>query len=65
MKILIFIVIFLLIGAFFIISDKNITLRKQGNLQVFLSAYKSWLFKMADNAIKTTGNIIKMEWLPE
>ena len=60
-----FIVMFLLIGAFFIISNNNLALSQEGNLPKFFLMYKSWIFSITDNLLKTTGYMIKMDWLPK
>jgi len=65
MKITMFIVMFLLVGAFFIISNNNLSLSQEGNMQKFLSMYKSWILSITDNLLKTTGYMIKLDWLPK
>jgi hypothetical protein len=64
MKILLFILIFLCIGAFFIISQNNLALSQEGNLNRFVSLYGSWLISTTGNLVSLTGNIVKMDWLP-
>jgi hypothetical protein len=64
MKILLFFLIFLFIGAFFIISQNNLELIKEGNLSRFVSLYSSWLISTAKNIGVLTGHIVKMDWLP-
>jgi len=64
MKILMIIVMFLCIGAFFIISQNNLALNKSENADLFLSTYKGWLSKTFDNLGTLTGQVVKMEWLP-
>lgn len=58
------VVIFLLIGAFFIISQNNLSMLEKENTLKFLSFYKSWLITTIGNAGSLTGHIIKLEWLP-
>ena len=65
MKVLIFVVLFLLIGAFFIISNENIKLNSQENVKFFFEAYGFWLDKLVDNGKTVSGYVVKMEWLPE
>lgn len=60
-----FIVMFLLVGAFFIISNNNLALSQEGNGQKFISMYKAWIFSITDNLLKTTGYMIKLDWLPK
>jgi len=55
---------FLLIGAFFIISQNNLALKETGNLNKFISLYSAWLSRILDNSSNTLGYVIKMDWLP-
>lgn len=65
MKILMLIVMFFLIGAFFIISQSNLHLNSSENADEFISLYKIWLVKTFENAASLTGHIVKMDWLPK
>jgi hypothetical protein len=64
MKLLVFILILLLIGAFFIISQNNLALSQEGNLNKFVSLYGSWLVSTMKNIGSLSGYMVKMEWLP-
>jgi len=55
---------FLLIGAFFIISQNNLALKETGNLNKFISLYSAWLTRILDNSSNAVGYVIKMDWLP-
>ena len=65
MKILMLIVMFFCIGAFFIISQNNIYLNNSENTDKFISLYSSLLEKTFSNIGNLIGNVIKMEWLPK
>jgi len=65
MKIRIAILLFLLIGAFFIISENNLSLNKSENLTKFMSLYSSWMYRIFDNMGNSVGYVVKMEWLPQ
>ncbi len=65
MRIFVFIVFFLLFGAFFIISENNIKLNNQENIKEFFDEYKEWLVKLTDNTKTVSGYVLKMGWLPE
>ncbi len=65
MKILIFIILFLFVGAFFIISNENIKMNSSENLDLFFREYCSWFDKLIGNGKNLSGFLIKMEWLPE
>ena len=65
MKVLMFLVFFLLTGAFFIISNEQIHLNSPENIDHFLMLYSRWLDNLFDNGKIMTGYIVKMEWLPD
>ena len=65
MKILMLIMIFFCVGAFFIISQNNLALNNQKDIDKFVSLYKAWLEENFKKAGSLTGNVIKMEWLPD
>jgi hypothetical protein len=64
MKIVLFIMIFLLVGAFFIISNGNLHLANKVEFNQFASAYYSWFGQIFSNAGHVTGYAIRMDWLP-
>ena len=64
MKVLMFVVLFLFIGAFFIISDKEIKLNSKENVSYFFSEYGIWIDKLVGNGGEATGYLVKMQWLP-
>ena len=59
-----FIVMFIFIGAFFIISQNNIALNSPENIGKFFETYSLWFVKIVDNAGSLTGYVIQMRWLP-
>lgn len=65
MKIYILIIMFFLIGAFFIVSEKNLSLSKQNDLQQFGKLYVNWLDQILGNVKYTTGYLVKLDWLPK
>lgn len=65
MKFLLFLMIFFLIGAFFIISENKMALIKTENRQEFGKLYYSWIGSLFDNSKNLVGYVIKMNWLPE
>ena len=64
MKILMFVILFLLIGAFFIISNENIKMNSSENVYHFFDLYGHWFDKLLDNGKIFSGYLVKMEWLP-
>ena len=65
MKTFMFLVMFLLIGAFFIISNEEIKLDNQKNVGEFFNLYGQWIDGLADNGKTVLGYVVKMEWLPD
>ena len=65
MKTLMFIVLFLCIGGFYIISNEGIALNSGENINLFFNLYGEWISSLTDQAGSFTGYMVKMEWLPE
>lgn len=65
MKFIMFVIIFLLIGAFFIISNENIKLNSKENFNLFLKEYGKWGDSLFGNGKTVIGYVAKMEWLPD
>ncbi|MEM4259406.1 MAG: hypothetical protein QXS38_01420 [Candidatus Pacearchaeota archaeon] len=64
MKIVLFVVIFLLIGAFFIVSNGNLHLGNPEQREEFFKNYYTWFMKIFDNSKSVTGYVVNMNWLP-
>jgi len=64
MKTFLFIMLFLFVGAFFIISNENIALNSSENVGIFFSEYGEWIDSLFGNGKVVTGYVLKMEWLP-
>jgi hypothetical protein len=56
---------FFLMGAFFIISEKDLKMTEKGNFATFSSLYFSWLGQIFDNSKVLTGYVVRMDWLPD
>ncbi len=65
MKTFMFIVVFLLIGAFFIIANQNIKLNSSENVSLFFNEYAGWWGDLLDNGRAVIGYVVKMGWLPD
>lgn len=59
-----FIILFLLLGAFFIISQNNLSVITNNGAVKFISAYGKWLLGFGINSIQTIGYAIKLDWFP-
>jgi hypothetical protein len=64
MRILTFLVIFLLMGVFFIISEKKLNVAAGEDLNILKGEYGKWLTQTAKNSASFLGHVVKMEWLP-
>lgn len=64
MRITVFIVKFLLLGAFFIISNHNLALANTDDRQEFIDVFKSWVVGVGKNVASLTGYVVDVEWLP-
>jgi len=65
MKILVFLMMFLLVGAFFIISENKLALKDSENRERFYDMYQDWANRIFDNSKGLAGYVIKLDWLPE
>lgn len=66
MKLFMFIAFFLLLGAFYIISEQNINLNNRESFNTFFfNYYAPWIGGLFDNAKTVSGYVIGMQWLPE
>jgi hypothetical protein len=65
MKVIMFVIFFLLIGAFFIISENNLKMSQEGSFVRFVGLYFSWASQIFDNSVSLAGYVVKMSWLPD
>ena len=65
MKLILFLFMFLILGALLIISNNNLAFYKESNVNQFNTLYFEWLDGVYSNVQIMTGNLIKLEWLPE
>jgi len=65
MRFILIILIILLIGAFFIISNEHLSISKKENVKRFFNLYSNWLFNVFDNIKGLTANVINTRWLPK
>ena len=56
--------LFLFVGAFFIISNENLALNSSENVGIFFSGYGEWIDGLVNNGKIVTGYVLKMGWLP-
>ena len=64
MRLIAFLAIFLLIGAFFIVSEKNLNITKSEDLASLKTEYGDWIVHTLKGSAKFVGQVVKMDWLP-
>jgi len=64
MKIYFILVFFILLNAFFIISNNNLQINDAENLKEFLNLYFQWFSQIKNNFTEITGNVINQNWIP-
>ncbi len=65
MRTIILILIFLILGALFIVSNNNLALIKQQDRAEFDSSYTGWLQKLFSNSQNLVGSVVNMGWFPD
>jgi len=65
MKVYMFIVMFLFIGIFFIVSNENLKLSEKGNVDKLVSLSIGWIGEVFENTKSISGEIINLDWLPK
>jgi hypothetical protein len=65
MRIRVIILLFLLVGVFFIVSNNDLHLNETKDMQKFVSLFYSWLSGLFNNMKDITGYVIKANWLPQ
>lgn len=64
MKFRVIVILFLLFGAFFIISNGNLHLSDKKEAMQFGRVYYSWFGSLFSSVKNTVGYAVKSEWLP-
>jgi hypothetical protein len=65
MKTLLFFILFFAISALFIITNNNLALSKQENIDIFYKMYLDWANQIYQNSQILTGEAVKLQWLPK
>ena len=65
MKIVLFVMVFFILGALLIISNNNLALYNPLNVKTFLNLYSNWLDGVYSNSLSLSGKIIELDWLPK
>lgn len=65
MKIIIFVLFFLIVSALIFISNNNLKMVHSENIAKFENLYLNWLDNVYKNLQILTGEVVKMDWIPE
>jgi len=65
MKIYLYLLKFLFIGALFIVSNNNLHLNNAIEREVFYTNFYSWLSNLLHSVTQITGYVTKSQWLPQ
>ena len=65
MKLLILLLMFFTLSSLLIITNYNLSMQKQENIEKFYDLYLEWVDKIYSNSQFLTGNIIKLDWFPK
>lgn len=65
MKLYFIIAFFVLLNAFFIISNNELSINNTENLKIFFILYVDWIKTTFNNILTISGNAIKMDWFPK
>lgn len=64
MKIVLGLLFFLALGAFFIISNNNLALSSAENVPIFKMYYSQWVDSLLSQFKGVTGYVVNSDWLP-
>jgi len=64
MKVVMFFVKLLVLGAVFIISNQDLALSVPGNFEIFGELYFNWIAGLGESAQAITGYVVDVDWLP-
>jgi len=65
MRILFIFIFFLVLGFLLIISNNDLQMYKKEDIQTFSNISTTWANKLYSNLQILSGQIIKLDWLPE
>lgn len=64
MRLFLFVIVFLLLGAFFIISNNNFHVGNPEQFDAFMTQYYDWFFKLGKNVKTATAYVVNIDWMP-
>ena len=64
MKLYFLLTFFILLSAFFIISDNELQINSTENTKEFFLLYGDWIQQLGSNLQDITGDVINQDWTP-
>jgi len=64
MKLYFLLAFFILLNAFFIISDNELQMNSAENAKEFFVLYGSWIQQIGDNLTDISGEVVNQDWTP-
>ncbi|MEI6731916.1 MAG: hypothetical protein WCK90_04520 [archaeon] len=65
MRSLFLFIFFLLLGAFYIMSQQNLDVSMPNDFSKFAESYYSWFWHLGENGAKTVGYVVGIDWVPK
>jgi len=65
MKLILFLLIFLMIGVLFIVSENKLSLKDTDARAQFKDKCFAWCEQLFDNSKNIMGHVVKQNWIPE
>tara|TARA_Y100000034_G_scaffold105031_1_gene132040 strand:- start:579 stop:782 length:204 start_codon:yes stop_codon:yes gene_type:complete len=64
MRILVFIFLFLFLGAMFVVTENSLALVEKESRSNFFGLYEEWIENFVVNVKTITGDVVGLEWFP-
>ena len=64
MRIILFVIVFFILGALLIISNNDLSMREKENVSHFTELYIDWGNQIYINLQSISGNVVKLDWFP-
>ena len=65
MRLWMFLVLFLLFGVFFVVSEQGIGLDSVEGREAFLDTFGQWMDQVFGNVKGISGFVVEVDWLPD
>ena len=65
MKVLIFVILFLMVSGLILINNNDLHLADKEELKVFSELYSGWFSEIYSNVFSITGHASKLDWFPK